>query len=53
MKEILQCAQLAIRYAESPTYMTTTVSPQSEVAFPAVTFCPENEAYKVDVLKVG
>ena len=41
-----------LEYSRWPIYTETNITPQNEANFPAITFCPANDGYKEDVLRV-
>ena len=40
-------------YSRWPIYTETNIKPQHEVNFPAITFCPAHNGYKLNILKVS
>ena len=47
----LQVAQCLVKYSKGPTYISSKILDQKEATFPAMTICPENDGYKLDVLQ--
>ena len=50
---VVQSITLVLKWREGPTYVSTEIVEQRNMSFPAITFCPENEPYKRDVLMVS
>ena len=50
---LIQTVQCLRKYFQEPTFISTEIVRQNQAEFPALTFCPETGAYKLDVLQVG